>query len=179
MLAMAALCLALFGLILLLGSFLPQPATWALSLAWAAWTVWSCHAQLKRLEDLPARLARTCRRHGGLFHGEAEALLRAWGSAEAKAAFFAGQPEGIAHGYDLIRRRIWSDMESALHYAESYDYVSRPDPRIMRELVLDGNDMVVRLNRLSDYVFRIDEGAGDVDVSGLDDLLHALETVDD
>lgn len=166
-----------FLLILGLGFLLPQPVVWTLSVLWGLWVVWSCWKRLSSGQDVPFQLARLATGKSRMFRDQVEVLIRAWGTVESKAGFFEGQTEPVRHAYGLVRDRVASDMESALRYIQTYDYASRPDYHILLELAGDARDMAAKLNRLSDYVFRIDEGAGDVDVSGLDDLLAALEAM--
>lgn len=146
------------------------------------WVVWVAVANYRLLiseKDTVKLLKAYDKKHGRLFRHSIEKLTWNHTAILAKESYFSEQSESIQNAYQLICLKSEKYLNSAIAYMRQYDYVSRPQPFHMQELARNSDILVAKLQELSEDCFKINDAASDIDISIIDDLLSALDGMQD
>lgn len=146
---------------------------------WLVWVVLGNYRVLVTDTDPSRAMLDYDRSHRSLFRNETAQLASDYKAICAKDDYFREQSDAIYSAYSVILAKSRKYLGSALEYMRQYDYVSRPAARHMQELSRNSATLVRRCQELSEACFKINDAASDVDISVIDDLLQALEQMQD
>lgn len=166
-------------LIAVLYFLFPATVAIAFGLLWLLWVIISNYRILIAEQDTAKQLRAYDRAHGSLFCHQIEKLTWNHQAILAKEPYFREQSQSIYEAYQLIARKSERYLESAIAYMKQYDYISRPRPSHMMELTGRSDILVSKLQELSEDCFKINDAASDIDISVIDDLLQALNEMQD
>lgn len=111
----------------------------------------------------------------GIFHNEAEQLIRQYNSILSRAEFMEKSTESMQSLYDQILEQAGSNIESAAAYMESYDYYTRPEPVYLKQLCDQGEQLVMKFNILVEQLVDIDTNPTSLDMNYVDDVVVCLK----
>lgn len=97
----------------------------------------------------------------------------------AKQQFFTEQTDNIQKAYRLIYDKSVKYLNSAAAFLEQYDFVRTPASPYLQKLQQNSMDLTDKLQELSMNCFLINDQASEVDISIIDDLLQALQDIQD
>ena len=164
--------IVLLGLVVVLYFVIPLQYVVVIGVFWLVYSIYSNYALLSKTCVTSLREADT--RH--LFRSEIDALESAYKSLEIKRDYFEGYPEGdsIREAFDLIATQVEANINSATSYIAHYDYILAPSTKYLTNLCINTRQLIIKLNELNDMVIQIDNSAGDVDTTFVDDMIKSL-----
>ena len=113
--------------------------------------------------------------HRGLFTREVTALAMQYSSIRSREAYMQKATDSMQELYARILEQAGSNIDSAVAYIESYDYITRPDPAYLRNLCAQGDQLVQRFNRLVEQLVDIDTNPTTLDMNYVDDVVSCLQ----
>jgi len=146
-------------------------------LGWLCLAIYTNYDLLIKSKDLMGRL-KSANKHG-MFRHQVSVIEDSYLAIEHKSEFFMSYDESssIRKAYDLLQKQMLSNLNASVKYLEGYDYRTRPSTRYIDNICRECEELVSKLNDLSELVASIDDSASDVDVTYVDDLIKSLRSV--
>ena len=156
----------------------PTPVVMAAGAVWLVLLIGGNWHVIMRQDDVRTQLRSYDRRHGGMFSTQVFRLIRNDDAITAKGKYFNDQGNiQIYKAYALMANKSRKYLASALGFMEQYDYVTRPQFNQIDRICELSDELVRKLQELSNDCYRINDAASDVDISVIDDLLVALDAM--
>ena len=133
----------------------------------------------KRELDAPLERLKKCDRRGQ-FSTEVHMLLQQYYSIESRGEYMKSTTDSMQDLYAQILEQARSNMDSAAAYIESYDYYTKPEPVYLRNLCVQGDQLVQKFNRLVEQLVDIDTNPTSLDMNYVDEVvecLHEMQTM--
>ena len=133
----------------------------------------------KREQDAPLERLKKCDRRGQ-FSTEVHMLLQQYYSIESRGEYMKSTTDSMQDLYAQILEQARSNMDSAAAYIESYDYYTKPEPVYLRNLCVQGDQLVQKFNRLVEQLVDIDTNPTSLDMNYVDEVvecLHEMQTM--
>ena len=124
--------------------------------------------------DAPLERLKKCNRKG-YFSTEVHMLLQQYYSIESRGEFMKTTTASMQDLYERILEQARSNMDSAAAYIESYDYYTRPEPVYLRNLCVQGDQLVQKFNRLVEQLVDIDTNPTSLDMNYVDDVVKCMQ----
>ena len=133
----------------------------------------------KQQQDAPLERLKKCDRRGQ-FSTEVHMLLQQYYSIESRGEYMKSTTDSMQDLYAQILEQARSNMDSAAAYIESYDYYTKPEPVYLRNLCVQGDQLVQKFNRLVERLVDIDTNPTSLDMNYVDEVvecLHEMQTM--
>ena len=133
----------------------------------------------KQQQDAPLERLKKCDRRGQ-FSTEVHMLLQQYYSIESRGEYMKSTTDSMQDLYARILEQARSNMDSAAAYIESYDYYTKPEPVYLRNLCVQGDQLVQKFNRLVEQLVDIDTNPTSLDMNYVDEVvecLHEMQTM--
>lgn len=116
-----------------------------------------------------------------VFKSEREALCRIYESVVSRKSYLAqkGKDERLYELYTLTENQIVRNMENALEYISTFDYISGRDTGYLRRIVNDSQQLLDKFNMLMELSVSFDDTSRDYDTRELDDMIESLQKMRD
>lgn len=128
----------------------------------------------KQQQDAPLERLKKCDRRG-LFSTEVHMLLQQYFSIESRGEYMKSTTDSMQDLYARILEQARSNMDSAAAYIESYDYYTKPEPVYLRNLCVQGDQLVQKFNRLVEQLVDIDTNPTSLDMNYVDEVVECLQ----
>jgi hypothetical protein len=148
-----------------------------LLILWFAYVVYANYDTLVAKNDIISALKHSDKR--GHFKSYIADLVKAYNAITYKQEYFSKyEPDSSVYKtYDLLLKRIESNIKKATNFIEGYNYQSNQSTEYIKTICLDSTKLVEKLNNLSELVLKVDDTSSDVDITYVDDMLISLREV--
>lgn len=111
------------------------------------------------------------------FQDERKALILSYESVISRKAYIEkqGQYTKLYDLYELTENQIVRNIENAVQYINTYDFVSGKDTGYMRKLSNESTQLVEKFNTLMELSVSYDDASRDYDTRELDDMIETLQ----
>lgn len=82
----------------------------------------------------------------------------------------------IVNAYNIIKEKVLANIDTSVNFMNSYDYVTRPEPKYLNELLAENDKMLNKLNTLIELNLKVDNTTV-TDTERIDDLIKSLEEI--
>lgn len=147
------------------------------SIIWLIFTIYGYYVILIKKKQTLVKLSDSNKK--GLFDRHIELLQMQYESIKSREKFFKEDNEDtkLVLLYDEILEQVELNIKSATAFIESYDYVTKPDPVYITNLIKQGNNLVEKFNKLVQQMVELDIDTHKLDVKYIDDIISCMEEI--
>lgn len=140
-----------------------------------AYVVYSFYMSYSYKETFSDRLKRANKKH--IFDNAVTTLSMQHERLVARESVISSDSNSnIVNAYDKIKERVSANIETCISFMESYDYVARPEPRYLSELMRENDKLLDKLNTLIELNLKVDNTTA-ADTEQVEDLIKSLEEI--
>ena len=142
---------------------------------WVITVIYTNYTIIVKNNDMIEIIRSADRKHK--FKNEVSSLIKAQQSIEFHAEFFSEKETGesMKEAYELIAEQISGNINAAVKFMRSYNYITCPSYRFLTDICSENNELLSSLTKLVELTLEIDSAADDVDLSYVDNLIRSLK----
>lgn len=146
-----------------------------LALFWLVFEIVGNYWLLRGRVKVQSQLYDSDRR--GIFSKQIKIIQSQYDSVLSRQEFFKEQDDNLQKLYNEILEQMESNIKSASAFMESYDYITRPEPKYLISLCSEGDILINKFNALIEQIVDIDTNSTNIDTSYIDDVISCMNEI--
>lgn len=114
-----------------------------------------------------------------LFARETTKLLEQLSRLENRENLFEENEsnDNLKNAYELIKEKVTANINTAIAFMKSYDYVARPNAEYLYQLINENDTLLEQLNKLIELNLKADNTSYLIKTDTVEDLIMSLEHI--